>query len=145
MTYSTVCKPGDIFYGRLRLGYNEIKKIKVLSILITKDEGIWYICEYYKLDGKDNPSSWHFPEGDFKTLMFKTPEAAQKDLENRTKLYELMDDYSKEILFEENLSIARKLIEENIVQIEELPKYFDFSEPEYLYAKELFEEQIKVE
>ena len=77
--------------------------------------------------------------------MFKTPEAAQKDLENRTKLYELMDDYSKEILFEENLSIARKLIEEHIVQIEELPKYFDFSEPEYLYAKELFEEQITSE
>ena len=75
-------------------------------------------------------------------MIFKTPDAAQKDLEKRTKLYELMDDYSEELRFEENLSIARKLIEKHIAEIEDLQKFCNFSESEYLYVKELFEEQI---
>ena len=29
MTYTTVCKPGDIFYGRLRVEYKELLKIKI--------------------------------------------------------------------------------------------------------------------
>lgn len=110
MTYTTACKPGDIFYGRLRVEYKELLKIKVVSILITEDEGICYNCEYSKLGQEEFSSTWHFTEEDFKTLMFKTPEAAQKDIEDCTKLYELLDDSSKEIRFEENLKIARKLI-----------------------------------
>lgn len=141
MTYTTACKPGDIFYGRLRVEYKELLKIKVASILIT-EEGIEYNCVYSKLGQEEFSSTWHFTEEDFKTLMFKTPEAAQKDIEQRTKLYELMDDSSKEILFEENLKIARKLIEEHIATIENLPKFCNFSEPEYLYVKDLFQEQI---
>lgn len=142
MIYTTVCKPGDIFYGRQGLGYNEIYKFKVLTILITEDDGIWYNCEYYDLAGTNHSSLFQFQEEDFKTLMFKTPEAAQKDLEKRTKLYEQMDDYSEELRFEENLSIARKLIEKHIAEIEDLQKFCNFSESEYLYVKELFEEQI---
>lgn len=145
MTYTTVCKPGDIFYGRLRVGYEDLLKVKVLSILITQDDGIWYYCEYSKLNEKGRPSSWHFTEEDFKTLMFKTPEAAQKDFEKRKKLYALINDSSKEIRFEENLKIARKLIEEHIATIENLPKFCNFSEPEYLYVKDLFQEQIESE
>lgn len=141
MTYTTACKPGDIFYGRLRVEYKELLKIKVASILIT-EEGIEYNCVYSKLGQEEFSSTWHFTEEDFKTLMFKTPEAAQKDIEQRTKLYELMDDSSKEILFEENLKIARELIEEHIATIENLPKFCNFSEPEYLYVKDLFQEQI---
>lgn len=145
MIYTTVCKPGDIFYGLQRLGYKEIYKFKVLTILITEDDGIWYNCECYDLDGKCHSSICQFSEEDFKTLMFKTPEAAQKDFEKRAELYELMDDYSKEIKFEENLSIARKLIEKHIADIEDLPKFCNFSEPEFLYVKELFQEQIESE
>ena len=48
MTYTTACKPGDIFYGRLRVEYKELLKIKVASILIT-EEGIEYNCVYSKL------------------------------------------------------------------------------------------------
>ena len=77
--------------------------------------------------------------------MFKTPEAAQKDLEKRAKLYELMDDYSEELRFEENLSIARKLVEKHIANIKDLHKFCNFSESEYLYVKELFQEQIESE
>ena len=145
MNYTTACKPGDIFYGRQRLGYEEIYKFKVLTILITEDDGIWYNCEYYDLDGTAHSSLCQFQEEDFKTLMFKTPEAAQKDLEKRAKLYELMDDYSEELRFEENLSIARKLIEKHIAEIEDLQKFCNFSESEYLYVKELFQEQIESE
>ena len=75
MTYSTACKPGDIFYGRLRLEYNEIKKIKVLSILITKDEGIWYICEYCKLDGKDNKTDKNIDYSNLKETLKEFLEA----------------------------------------------------------------------
>ena len=143
MTYTTACKPGDIFYGRLRVEYKELLKIKVVSILITEDEGICYNCKYSKFGQEEFSSTWHFTEEDFKALMFKTPEAAQKDIEQRTKLYELLDDSSKEILFEENLKIARKLIEEHIATLENLQKFCNFSEPEYLYVKDLFQEQIE--
>lgn len=145
MTYTTVCKPGDIFYGRLRVEYKELLKIKVASIFITEDEGIVYNCVYSKLGQEEFSSTWYFTEEDFKTLMFKTPEAAQKDIEQRTKLYELLNDSSKEIRFEENLKIARKLIEEHIATIENFPQFCNFFEPEYLYVKDLFQEQIESE
>ena len=145
MIYTTACKPGDIFYGRLRVEYKELLKIKVASILITEDEGIVYNCVYSKLGQEEFFSTWHFTEEDFKTLMFKTPEATQKDIEQRTKLYELLNDSSKEIRFEENLKIARKLIEEHIAMIENFPQFCNFSEPEYLYVKDLFQEQIESE
>lgn len=145
MIYTTACKPGDIFYGRLRVEYKELLKIKVTSILITEDEGIVYNCVYSKLGQEEFSSTWHFTEEDFKTLMFKTPEAAQKDIEQRTKLYELLNDSSKEIRFEENLKIARKLIEEHIATIDNFPQFCNFSEPEYLYVKDLFQEQIESE
>ena len=145
MIYTTACKPGDIFYGKLRVEYKELLKIKVVSILITEDEGIVYNCVYSKLGQEEFSSTWHFTEEDFKTLMFKTLEAAQKDIEQRTKLYELLNDSSKEIRFEENLKIARKLIEEHIATIENFPQFCNFSEPEYLYVKDLFQEQIESE
>ena len=145
MIYTTACKPGDIFYGRLRVEYKELLKIKVASILITEDEGIVYNCVYSKLGQEEFSSTWHFTEEDFKTLMFKTAKAAQQDIEKRTKLYELLNDSSKEIRFEENLKIARKLIEEHIATIENFPQFCNFSEPEYLYVKDLFQEQIESE
>ena len=104
-----------------------------------------YNCVYSKLGQEEFSSTWHFTEEDFKTLMFKTLEAAQKDIEQRTKLYELLNDPSKEIRFEENLKIARKLIEEHIATIENFPQFCNFSEPEYLYVKDLFQEQIESE
>ena len=145
MIYTTACKPGDIFYGRLRVEYKELLKIKVANILITEDEGIGYNCVYSKLGQEEFSSTWHFTEEDFKTLMFKTPKAAEKHIEQRTKLYELLNDSSKEIRFEENLKIARKLIEEHIATIENFPQFCNFSEPEYLYVKDLFQEQIESE
>ena len=73
--------------------------------------------------------------------MFKTPEAAQKDLEARRKLYDLIDDYHEKLRFEDNLELARKLIEQHILNIDEVKKICSFSDPEYLYVKELFREQ----
>ena len=140
MNYVTVCKPGDIFYGRERVEYEEIRKIKVLSILITA-EGIEYCCESKNLNGSGFGTTWYFTEDDFKTLMFKTPEAAQKDLEARRKLYDLIDDYHEELRFEDNLEMARKLIEQHILNIDEVKEICSFSDPEYLYVKELFREQ----
>lgn len=143
MIYNTVCKPGEIFYGRRGVEYKEIYKYKVLTILITENDGIWYNCESYDLNEEVFPSTEHFPEEDFKTFMFKTPEAAKRDLEQRTKLYEQMDDYMRELKFEDNLILARKLVEEKIVKLEELQDFCNFSEEEYRYVKDLFMEQME--
>ncbi len=75
--------------------------------------------------------------------MFKTLEAAKRDLEQRTKLYEQMDDYMRELKFEDNLIQARKLVEEKIVKLEELQDFCNFSEEEYRYVKDLFMEQME--
>lgn len=74
--------------------------------------------------------------------MFKTPEAAKKDFKNRKKLYESINDYTREIHFEDNLNIARKLIENHIIKIDQLKKFCDFSENEFLYVKDLFQKQM---
>ena len=143
MNYTTVCKPGDIFYGRVSLEYEEIHEIKVLSILITEEEGVVYTCSSKISDRSKYSTTIHFTEDDFKNLMFKTREAAQKDLEARTKLYESMNDYTEEIRFEDNLNIARKLIEHNVVNIDNLQDYGIFSETEYSYVRDLFNEQYQ--
>ena len=142
MIYSTVCKPGEIFYGRVNNSSEEICRFKVLSILITEAEGISYYCESYPVENNNHSSTCHFSEDDFKTLMFKTPEAAKIDFENRKRLYESMNDYNREIHFEDNLNIARKLIENHIIKINQLKKFCDFSENEFLYVKDLFQKQM---
>lgn len=49
----------------------------------------------------------------------------------------------RELKFEDNLILARKLVEEKIVKLEELQDFCNFSEEEYRYVKDLFMEQME--
>ena len=143
MNYKTVCKPGNVFYGRLKPEGKKIYKFKVLSIVIYEDETIDYNCSIVGSEEDSDSSIWHLTEEDFKNLMFKTRKAAQKDFEARTKLYEALDDYKEELRFEANLNLARKLIENNEKDITVLQGLGIFSEEEYSYVMDLFQEQYQ--